>query len=467
MMTLFRTLAAWCSATRLARGACCAALLAGTGIWGVRLQYGVSEVRDADHPRHFPLAMAPATADDWPGLRGPAGNGTVSRDGFAASPAAPSRPTWQAALPGGPRGGPCVRAGRVFVPVVEPEQRTIALWAFDRDDGRLAWKSVLHRDVSLERSSSPGSAAPASDGQSVFLGAAVEGRLLVSSVDLDGRLRWTCDAGPLRAENGRLVSPLLSDSLVIVPGEHRGTQWNRWLSTGHLTAIHRQTGEIVWRIRRPNVELPTTPALAAVGGRRQLILAAPSRICGYDPANGELVWSCRWDATRAADALAWDERTIFAAAREPRAQIVAVRIDEEGKPQLLWQSDAAAGATIALHRDGDGVLAFNDAGQLTLLNPETGKVQWRRQLPGDYVAAPLFAGRHLFCVSFRGIGSVVDLRQRGKSVSEQTLCDGAVAPLAATSRHVFLRTPSSLLCLPWDESDSPLVNAPGKPRKHL
>lgn len=454
---------------RLVRPALTAAFFVAAMMAAVRLQFGVSEIHRAESPRNFPLATAPITTDDWPAFRGPNGDGSVARDAFPAAIGVQSRITWHADVPGVPLGGPCVRSGLVHLSVVDPLESSISLAAWNVDDGQLAWQTVLHRNIAVSPNAPPAVAAPAGDGDAVFLGAVVNSRLLAFAVERTGRLRWTCDAGPMRAENGKLVSPLLHESLVIVPGDHRGTRWQRWMSTGHLTAIHRQTGEIIWRIRRPNVDYAVSPVLARIADRTRLVAAAPGRICGYDPANGKLIWSKPCDATRFADAVAWDNERLFLAPREPRSLIVALSADaleSDAAAAVLWQSELIGGA-VSLVRVADCVIALTEDGALTSLDAASGRRNWRRQLPGTYVVSPLVAGDELLCLNQQGSAAIVHVRQSGKVIAEWGLGDGAVAPPAATRRQLFLRTSAGLLSLPWDGPESPLVNAPDKPRQQL
>lgn len=452
------------------RALAAAGLLVGGLAWSVQLQFGVTEIRRSDSARSFPLAMAPVSTDDWPGLRGPRQTGECPHEGFPRTIGSAGRLTWQADVPGLPYGGPCVRGELVVIPVVDADSGSIALWAFDREAGQSAWKTVVHRDVRLNPALIKGLATPACDGQAVFLGTAVDGRLQVSSVDLQGRVRWITDAGPMRCENGRLVSPLLHDELAIVSADHRGSRTTNWIASSHLTAVHRQTGEIIWRIRRPNGDHQATPALADIGGRTQLILAGPGEVCAYDPANGKSLWSCRWEAARVADSVAWDDRHIYVAAREPRPLVMAIRVEHAGdasQAQVVWQSQAAAVSSLAPVRWAESVVLLSDDGLLTSLDCATGRLQWKRQLAGTFTAAPLRAGSELLCLNSEGTAFVVDLAQRGKTVAEPAVGDGVVAHPAATRRQWILRTRTGLIGIPWNSPESPVVHTPDKPAKRL
>lgn len=463
----------WISPTisyRVVRRAVVAGLLVVAFAWAFHRQFEVEEIHLGESPRNLPLAILRPTADDWPGAFGTAGPGRCARDRLPSELGATSRLSWQNSIPGTAEGSVCIWGDLVAIPVIEPAAGTISLWAVDRRDGNSVWKTALHHDLKLSSAKQSSQATPACDGQSFFTAVAVDGRLLVSAVDLQGRKRWVRDAGPLACENGRLLSPVLYESLVIVAGDHRGSRWPRWHETGTLTALHRLTGEIIWRVRRPNGDGLATPALVDIVGRKQIIVPAPGRISSYDPASGKSLWSCRWQGTRAANSVAWNDRLVIAASSEPRPTVAAIRADGVGDvtaSHVVWQNSTSTAATITPLLFQESVVCLSEDGRLTSLETATGKLQWRRQLPGTFAMQPILAGDRLLCLNRDGTAFVVELESRGKIVSEQSLADGVSAPAAATRSQLILHSTRGLLSLPWEAEEPPLVNTPDRPRKRL
>jgi outer membrane protein assembly factor BamB len=60
-----------------------------------------------------------------------------------------------------------------------------------------------------------------------------------------------------------------------------------------LLAFARTTGKVQWEQKRPEVGFAhSTPVLARIGGRTQLLVAASNAIQGLDPATGRVLWQC-------------------------------------------------------------------------------------------------------------------------------------------------------------------------------
>src|SRR5262249_51803802 len=54
------------------------------------------------------------------------------------------------------------------------------------------------------------------------------------------------------------------------------------------------TGELKWETKRPEVNFThSTPVLATIQGKMQLLVAASNALQGLDPADGKVLWSCQ------------------------------------------------------------------------------------------------------------------------------------------------------------------------------
>ena len=59
-------------------------------------------------------------------------------------------------------------------------------------------------------------------------------------------------------------------------------------------AYDRKSGAIAWEKKRPTVGFShSTPVLAKVNGKTELLVAASNAVQGVDPDNGEVLWWCK------------------------------------------------------------------------------------------------------------------------------------------------------------------------------
>lgn len=453
---------------RLVGGVC---LFVGGMAWAIHGQFGVDEIQRADDAVNVSLAIPRATIHDWPGEFGLDGAGRCQRERLPLESPVQSDLGWRAVLNGPEHGGPCVWGNQAIIPELDPQTRTLSLAAFRLDDGRPAWKTTLAGGLDLRSAVPKRAATPACDGQTVYLAATVGGRVQIFAVALDGKLAWQRDAGPMTAEDGRLISPVLFESLVIVLAEHPGVPLSAWQSTSHLTALHRLTGEIIYRVRRPDGDGSAAALLANIGERPQLIVSTAGRITAYDPRRGEPIWWFRSEESRPANRVAWDADRIYVCNSEPVPQILAIRADGEGdvtETHLAWRSAAVGPRAVAPVRHRDLLLCLHEDGSLHALDANSGKLLWRKTWSGSFIRPPIPAGDHTLCLNLQGAAFVIDVTQHGTAVAEWRLPSSVIAPIAATAERLLVRDREGLFCLPLGQREPlPIVTAPSRPTKRL
>src|SRR5208337_2800368 len=105
----------------------------------------------------------------------------------------------------------------------------------------------------------------------------VQNAIWLSALDFKGKIVWQRRLGDFQSKHGFAPSPLIYRSLVIVAADNVGNSF--------LAAVHRRTGEIVWKTERPSYRLGTyaSPTVGHVAGKDQLLLHGPMKVFSYDP----------------------------------------------------------------------------------------------------------------------------------------------------------------------------------------
>jgi len=126
-----------------------------------------------------------AHAENWPGWRGPRGDGTsietdvpVKWDVAEAS--------WKVKVPGVGHASPIVWGDRVFTVTSFPQKLERTVLCFDRGTGKMLWQQPVVRGP-LEpqnRENSHASATPATDGSSVYVAFRVGDEIVVAAHDV-------------------------------------------------------------------------------------------------------------------------------------------------------------------------------------------------------------------------------------------------------------------------------------------
>jgi outer membrane protein assembly factor BamB len=256
-------------------------------------------------------AAAPPRAEGqravWPQWRGP------SRDGHVAGPGWPDRlrgaalkRLWRVELGPG-YSGPVVAADRVFV--TETRDKSVeVVRALDRDTGKGLWKAEWKGAVTVPAYARAHGgwmrSTPAYDGNSLYVAGMRD--VLVCLDAATGTERWRADfVERYRTPPppyGFVCSPLVDGGAVYVQ------------AAAALVKLDKKTGQVLWRVlayaSSPNGTAVSSPVLATLAGRRQLLVQQPKKLAGVDPDSGRVLWSAEVPAFRSINILTptvWDD----------------------------------------------------------------------------------------------------------------------------------------------------------------
>ena len=394
------------------------------------------------------LPPAKAAATDWPWWRGP------NLDNIA--PAGQKPPTawgadknilWKTKLPGSGHSSPCVAGSSIYITAGEKtkEQATLWLLCLERATGKTVWQTELYKGPppKMHPDNAIAAPTPACDGERVFVPYQNNKEVVVTAVGLDGKALWHKSVAPYSTIQGYSASLTFYKSAVLVPVEGpKGC---------YLTALHRQTGEVVWRkALRAAIESYAPATVRHVAGRDQLLLIGGTSTRGYDPENGALLWECEGPARTCVATPVADADTVYATGGYPGRKFLAIRADGTGDvtaSRLTWTGDAKAGyvPTPVLH---DGLLyAVADQGLLRCYDAKDGRVLWERDLKEPFYSSPTIAGSALYLFDRKGKGYIVPTGRSPGAVVTNALPSGVFATPVFLDNRIYLRTLGDFYCI--------------------
>lgn len=424
---------------------------------------GVREIHRSNELSNFPLVEPRHHVDDWPGWRGPDHRNVAHSAHFPIEWNAQDADGWSLKLPGQGRSTPVVCGDQVFLLMTEPETQRVSLRSYHRTTGRELWWTPIHKSArSVATANKPhGSSTPVCDGQFVYVTTTFDHELWMTSIDLSGKIVWQQSVGPYVSTAAFSSSPVIFQSLVIVSVNQR--------KDSYLAAIHRQTGELIWRVQQPNAEEDTSPVVATLAGQHQLILAGQKSVRSYNPANGHSIWTFRWRGDRHAVSVAFDNEHVFATTRLPVEQVVCIKASGTGdvtESHLVWsQLKTGSGMPAPVYHAGQ-LFVLSEEGALKCLEASTGKVEWRRQLAGNFSASPVIAGECLFCMNDAGECVVVQTGNSGEIVARNAISMGTKSTPVISGNSILVRTSNSLQRI-RSTSAAPVAEKPDRPKRRL
>ena len=166
----------------------------------------------------FAFFAVAASAEDWPGWRGPRGDGSsieanvpTKWDGTAGTNVA-----WKTKIPGSGYSSPIVSKDSIFLTACNEETQSRLLHCIDRATGKLRWtQEVIQAPLEgMHKLNSYASGTPAADGKKVFVTffqtestskeRGEPGEMVVACYDYQGNQNWLVKVGAFSSIHGLL-----------------------------------------------------------------------------------------------------------------------------------------------------------------------------------------------------------------------------------------------------------------------
>ncbi|MEK6258508.1 MAG: PQQ-binding-like beta-propeller repeat protein [Planctomycetota bacterium] len=374
---------------------------------------------------------------DWPWWRGPSRNGVAAgSDPVITEWSNTKNVVWKTPVPGRGHSSPIVVGDRVFLETADEAKKVQSVVAFDRKTGKQLWKT----DVStggFARKNHPKNteASPtlACDGERLFASFFHHETIQATALDLNGKRLWQETVGsfnPRTFEYGYAPSPTLYRGTVIISAEYDGES--------AITALNSQTGKPVWRTKRQSMITFSTPIVAHVAGKDQLLISGAMQVASYDPADGTPLWTTPGTTAATCGTMVWEGDIVFASGGFPKAETIAVKADGSGT--VLWTNNQKCYEESMLAHDGY-VYALTGGGFLFCWRGSDGKEMWKVRLKGPVSSSPVLAGGHIYQANELGTCYVFKPNpEKFELVAENQLGDEAFPSPAIVGGQIFIRT---------------------------
>ncbi len=288
----------------------------------------------------FFLFIAGASAEQWPGWRGPRGDGTSLEVNVPIRWSTTDNICWKVPIPGTGHSSPIVWDERIFLTTCLEREEKRALLCLNRSDGRLLWqREVLQARLERKHNlNSFASATPASDGKHVWVTFLQDPDIQIACYDFDGNKVWQRSPGEFHSIQGFCSSPVLYKDLVILNGDQDAEAW--------IVALDKATGQERWRTDRPNrTRSYCTPLLIDATGKKQIVLTGSKCVASYDPDTGKQIWIIDGPTEQFVSSMVFTDNVLFLTAGYPTYHLMGIRPDGAGnvtKTHVLWHDRQAA-----------------------------------------------------------------------------------------------------------------------------
>jgi outer membrane protein assembly factor BamB len=439
----------------------------------------------------FVLAVGSASSDPahWPQWRGPFFNG-VARTAAPVEFGDTKNIKWKIEVPGRGFSTPVIWGDRIFLTTATPtgksaqpapppeqpqnpgaqnpegrrqgrggpgggaganEEQKFVVMCLDKKTGKTIWERVAKTATPHEgyhrQYGSFASNAPLTDGRYLYVSFGSRG---IYCYDLNGKLIWEKDLGVqmrMRNQFGEGVAPALHGNLLIHPYDQE--------SGSFVVALDKRNGKEAWRASRDEISAWSTPLIADIKGKKQVVISATRKVRAYNPEDGKLIWECAGLGSNVIPHPTQHNDTVLVMSGHRDPKLMAVRLGREGdltgSDAILWSQTRGTSYTASPVLHDNKFYALTDNGMLSCFNATTGEPYYHQQRmpqPDNFKASPIAAGGNLYLASESGVVSVIKMGEKFEIVATNTLTDHMfVASPVVAEGELFLRSKTHLFCV--------------------
>jgi hypothetical protein len=394
-------------------------------------------------------------AENWPGWRGPRGDGTSLEEGVPTRWSGDDNIAWKASVPYLGHASPVIWGDFVFLVGTDLASHDRMLMAYRRTDGRPVWKqSVVQSPLEDKHPlNSFASSTPATDGELVYVSFLDRGQMLVAAYDFEGNERWKVRPGVFSSRHGYCSSPVIFEDKLIVNGDHDGD--------AYIVALDRNTGATKWKTPRENrTRSYCTPIIRDIDGRTQMMLSGSLCVASYDPHDGSRHWIIDGPTEQFVASLVYSHDLVFVTGGFPDMHVLTIKPTGNGKiddDHVVWHHKGKIASYVPSPiAVGDYILVASDHGLATCLDARDGAVLWSKQLSRHYSASLVAADGLVYILDDAGVTQVVRPGKEFQSLAVNKLFepaesddqkDACSASPAISQRQIFIRTEKALYCI--------------------
>jgi outer membrane protein assembly factor BamB len=363
-----------------------------------------------------------------------------------------SQPEAAAAAPGsgGPgRGGP--GGGNPNSGAGAGEEHRFVVMCLDRKTGKTLWEKTARVATPHEgyhrAYGSYASNSPITDGKNLYVSFGSRG---FYCYDLDGKLIWEKELGVqlrMRLQFGEGGAPMLFNNLLIQTFDQE--------SDSFILALDKRNGKEVWRSKRDEVSSWSTPFIADVKGRKQLIVSASNKVRAYEPQTGKVIWEIAGLGSNVIPMPVQQGDVVYAMSGHRDPKLMAIRLGREGDlsntDALIWSQTRGTSYTASPVLHDNKFYTLTDNGMLSCFNATTGEPYYHQKRlpnPDNFKASPVGAGGKLYLASEGGVVTVIKMGEQFEILATNTFEDQffVASPIVAAG-ELFLRSKTHLFCV--------------------
>lgn len=372
-------------------------------------------------------------------FRGPNSNGLSPAKNLPVSwdPASGKNLIWKVQVPRSGYNSPVIWEDKLYLAGGDEALREV--YCYNRHTGEQLWQRAADNiegspATPPKTTSDTGLSAPTvtANARGVF---AIFGTGDLIAFDHEGNRLWARNMGVPDNHYGHSSSLVCHENkLIVLYDTNRGSK---------IFAVNCSDGSLTWEQVRNNKISWSSPVLAEIDGRMQILTTTDPYIAAHDLATGKELWSVECLMGEVGASACFGSGLVFGA--NEYARLVAVKPGET--PEIVWENDEYL-PEVASPVVSEGLLFIGTSyGVFACYDALTGEKYWEHDGMEGYYASPMIADGRVYAIDMSGTTRIFALSKDLQVIGEPQLGERAYATPAFADGRIYLRGEKSLYCI--------------------
>ncbi|MGI8981387.1 MAG: PQQ-binding-like beta-propeller repeat protein [Pirellulaceae bacterium] len=402
----------------------------------------------------LPLLVAVVSSagagENWPDFRGPAMDGHSDAKELPLEWSEQKNVRWKTAIAGRGWSTPVIWGEQIWLTTATSDGKELYALCVDKASGAVAQRIKVFEVAKPEpvnATNSYASPSPVIEAGKVYVHFGTYGTAAVNTET--GSIIWKRTDLQLDHKEGPGSSPVLFENSLILSCDGADVQY--------MIALDTANGETKWKTKR-SVNFGffpgdfrkaySTPLVAQVDGKPQLITTAAQSAYGYDVESGKELWRFGYGGFSNASRPVVGQGMMFLNSGYMKPQLFGVKLGGGGgnitESNFVWKQTSSAPNKPSPLLIDDLFYMISDGGVASCLDTKTGEPVWTKRLSGNFSASPIYAAGRIYVSDQDGKTFVFKPGRQYQQLAVNQLDEGCMASPAVSGKAIFLRTKTCL-----------------------
>jgi outer membrane protein assembly factor BamB len=343
---------------------------------------------------------------------------------------------WKKDIPRNGYNSPVINNGRIYFTGADDEARE--LYCFDLATGEQRW-SLVAKGIAGSPAQMPkttddtglAASSVATNGKAVC---AIFATGDIICADIDGRQLWAKNLGVPDNHYGYASSLLVYGNSVIVQYDNR--------QTPKVVAFDLMTGAVRWSKNRPEKITWSSPMIAYINKKPQLVLMGNPAITAYNPDTGEQLWRVECMTGEVGSSACSAGGMVFGASEY--SKIVAINATDGLK---IWEANDYLPEVSSPVATDDNLYVATSYGVFAQYDAKTGELRNQHELNTEFYSSPVIAENRIYLLSNDGKMHIFTADSECRLLDSFDTGERTFATPAFTDGKIVVRTEKSIYCV--------------------